>query len=92
MATIMARRRPIRDGAERSNAFNCRMVPIPLALLERSFRAHHENGPARVACRGHAENSNARVAGALIHSGFIAAFRSAMGGNFYRNAARATSA
>jgi hypothetical protein len=31
MATISLSRRPIRDGAERSNEPNCRMSPIPSA-------------------------------------------------------------
>jgi len=37
MATISARRRPIRDGAERSNVRNCCMSQIPRAQEERTM-------------------------------------------------------
>jgi len=38
IATIKARRRPIRDGAERSNKLNCRISRIPRAPAEQPFR------------------------------------------------------
>jgi hypothetical protein len=38
MATIWANRRPIQDGAARSNERNCRISKIPSAPAEQSFR------------------------------------------------------
>jgi hypothetical protein len=76
MATISAKRRPIRDGAERSNEFNRCMSPILSALAEPLFReesAELENGPASEECREHGENSNAAIVRRLMHSRFVAA-------------------
>jgi hypothetical protein len=80
IATISAKRRPIRDGAERSNEFNRCISPIPSALAEKHCSAlksaERKHGAASEACREHDENSNARVAEALIYRRFIAAIRS----------------
>jgi hypothetical protein len=40
MATIWAKRRPIRDDAERKNEFTCRISPIPRAPAENSRSAN----------------------------------------------------
>jgi hypothetical protein len=80
MATIKARRRPIRDGVERSNERNRRISQIPLAPAENNVarkEALKENGPARAACRGRGENSNAAIGRRSIHSGIIAAIKPA---------------
>jgi hypothetical protein len=79
MATIKARRRPIRDGVERSNERNCRISQVPLAPAEQSLLQAllKRNEAARKACRGRAENSNAAIDRRSIHSGIIAAMNPA---------------
>jgi hypothetical protein len=80
MATIWAKRRPIRDDAERKNVFTCRISPNSFSASENNRsakKAHQENGPVRETCRGRSENSNASIVRPLIHSGFIAATRPA---------------
>jgi hypothetical protein len=80
MATIWAKRRPIRDEAERKNEFTCRISPIPHAPAETSFREQRRmkvNGVARAGCRGRGQNSNAAIVEAAIHSGFIVAIQAA---------------
>src|SRR5450756_1951292 len=76
MATISARRRPIRDGAARSNERNWR-------IFSGSFRAsgpmvrqqeyRWKDGTARRTCRDTSENSNARPVRLAPGSEFIAA-------------------
>jgi hypothetical protein len=40
MATISARRRPIRDGADRSNEATCRISHFPSAPAEQAFHRY----------------------------------------------------
>jgi hypothetical protein len=88
MATIRARRRPIRNGAERNNELIRRMSSIPCcAGRKHSFReqsAGQKHGPAPNACRERRKNSNASFVRPLIHSGFIAAIRPPTLEIFYR--------
>ena len=77
MATIWARRRPIRDGAARSNLLNCR-ISQGSNRASRNHRsanksARWKNGPARPACRDRSENSNASIVRSAPGGGFIAA-------------------
>jgi hypothetical protein len=75
MATISFSRRPIRDGAERSNELSCRMSPIPSAPAGTNVQQTapwRETGRAWAVCRGHGENSNAGIAPLQIRGGFIA--------------------
>jgi hypothetical protein len=70
MATISATRRPIREGAERSNEVTCRIMPIPSAPGETIVReqALTENGLAEEASRGRGKNSNTASVRVPIHS------------------------
>src|SRR5437868_8537697 len=80
MATMSARRRPIRDRVERSNAPNCRIrVSLRAGRNKRSPNEERalKNGAVRKLCRWDDENSNAATVRPLIHSGFITASRSA---------------
>ena len=76
MATISARRRPIRDGAARSNERNCRIFSgsfragVPMV---RQQKHRWKDGTARRKCRDCRENSNARAAQDAPGSEFIAA-------------------
>ena len=79
MATIKARRRPTRDGVERSND-RFRISPIPSAHGETFVprqSAWEKDGPGRRACRWPGENSNASIVRSDDGSGFIAAIRPA---------------
>jgi hypothetical protein len=76
MATICARRRRIRDGAVRSNELIRRMVQFLLRRCEQpsaTLWRTRENGASPWPCRGAFENSNARFAGPVKDSGFVAA-------------------
>ena len=76
MATISARRRPIRDGAARSNERNCRIfsgsfrASVPMV---RQQKHRWKDGTARRGCRDISENSNTRPVRPAPGSGFIAA-------------------
>jgi hypothetical protein len=75
MATIKARRRPIRDGTERSNEPTCLISPVPSAPTEQLLRettAWNRDDTAREVCRDCCENSNAAIGRLAIGSGFIA--------------------
>jgi hypothetical protein len=74
MATIWASRRPIRDGAPRSNERSCCISHLPSAPVEKrsSDGRTPENGLARLTSRDGSENSNARVVRTPAGSGFIA--------------------
>src|SRR5205823_14687963 len=80
MATMSARRRPIRDRVERSNAPNCR-IRMSFRASRNKRSANEERGPkngvVRKVCRWGDENSNAAIVRPLIYSGFIAPFRPA---------------
>jgi hypothetical protein len=71
MATIAARRRLIRDGAELKNEPNCRMSPIPQTTGEIRYSAKPEHVLAAGRCRDCRENSNVPVVRRLFGSGFI---------------------
>ena len=75
MATISARRRPIRDGAARSNERNCRISSSFRAggAMVRQQKHRWKDGTARRKCRDCRENSNARAAQDAPGSEFIAA-------------------
>src|SRR3982074_3596476 len=77
IATIRAIRRPIRDGAERSKELNFRISQSRFCASRnhRSAKgsAEEKDGPAREACRGRGENSNAPIVRAASGSGFVAA-------------------
>jgi hypothetical protein len=79
MATISAKRRPIRDDAERKNEFTCRILRIPWGGSGKQwFREHNHTGKMaapRTPVEGAGKNSNAAIAQWLIHSGFVAAIR-----------------
>jgi hypothetical protein len=94
MATSSARRRPIREGAARSNEPTCRISHFPSAPMEQSFHKTGrslENGPARPTSRDAWENSNARVVGTTIRSGFIAVIDPAADKIFFRKSTRTIS-
>jgi hypothetical protein len=48
MATIWAKRRPIRDDAERKNEFTCRISPIPRAPAENNRSENTAQNPKMV--------------------------------------------
>jgi hypothetical protein len=80
MATIKARRRPIRDGVERSNERNRRISQIPLAPAENNVarkRRSRKMVPLEQPVEGAAKNSNAAIGRRSIHSGIIAAIKPA---------------
>jgi hypothetical protein len=79
MATIWASRRPIRDGAPRSNERICCISHLPSAPVEQSLQQGRttEHGLARLTSRDAYENSNARVVRTPAGSGFIAAIKPA---------------
>jgi|SRR5215217_372153 hypothetical protein len=88
MATIWARRRPIRDGAVRSNARTCRIFNFPLApggTAVPSTGHTRQDGRPGLASRYVWENSNARFVGAVVRSGFIAVICPATGKFFSAN-------
>jgi hypothetical protein len=75
MATIWASRRPIRDGAPRSNKRTCRISRSSMCAggtIVPPMGHNTKNGPARLTSRDVQENSNARSVGAPIGSSFIA--------------------
>jgi hypothetical protein len=61
MATIWASRRPIRDGALRSNERTCAISHFPTAPLHQGWRTL-EHGLLPLTSRDVRENSNARFA------------------------------
>ena len=77
MATIWARRRLIRDGAELRNEPNCRILPIPQGLggshRFTNGSPQGENVLAAGRCRDRGENSNVSVVRWSIGSRFIVA-------------------
>jgi len=74
IATIWDSRRPIRDGAPRSNERSCCISHLPSAPVEqRSNGRTTENGLAPRISRDTGENSNERGVGVADGSGFIAA-------------------
>ncbi|WP_157676628.1 hypothetical protein [Afipia sp. GAS231] len=81
MATIWDSRRPIRDGAPRSNERICCISHLPSAPVEQSFQQWRtiENGLARQTSRDVCENSNARTVRTPAGSGFIAPIEPAAG-------------
>jgi hypothetical protein len=81
MATIWAKRRPIRDGAPRSNERICCISHLPSAPVEQWFQQWRttENGLARPTSRDALENSNERIVPVLAGSRFIAGIEPAAG-------------
>ena len=76
MATISARRRPIRDGAARSNERNWRIFSGSFRAsgpMVRQQKHRWKDGTARRGCRDGRENSNARPVRDAPGSEFIAA-------------------
>ena len=57
MATIWANRRPIRDGAARSNERNCRISKIPSAPAEQSFREEKAQNDNMLSLEGRVEDA-----------------------------------
>jgi hypothetical protein len=57
MATISAKRRPMRDGAERSNEFNRCISPIPYALAENHCSALKARSAKMVPLPEHVEDA-----------------------------------
>src|SRR5215210_5106487 len=85
MATICARRRPIRDGVEPSNERRDRMSQV-LPRQRKRLRqkgARSENDSAGQPCRGRGEKSNAPVACPRADSEFIAGMEPAAAEFFY---------
>jgi hypothetical protein len=85
IATSSARRRPIREGAERSNVRICCMTQVPPAPGEtvvsrkEATSAEVRCGAVARMCRGRSKNSNTATASPARGSGFIAATTQAMG-------------
>src|SRR5213082_1317799 len=81
IATISARRRPIRERVVRSNKLIRRMSCFLWRQANKRsqpYGAQPENGDAGRLCRSVSENSNARVAGSTDDSGFLSANDRAM--------------
>ena len=71
-----------RSGTVRRAAMNATVASRKFLPRQRNNRsakksAEQKHGPARAACRGRGENSNAAIVRSMIGSGFIAAFQSA---------------
>jgi hypothetical protein len=71
MATNCANRRPIRPGAFASNLRTFAIAHVPWCP---GHRAHRENDVSALSSRDSYENSNGRIAGTALGSGFIASF------------------